>query len=56
MYNFILVGYVDNHTRYMNKLYNTNTNRVIMTRYIKWVEWKMIDPVETMKMFYNSNK
>ena len=31
----IMVGYADNHTRDTYKLYNLETNRVIMTRDIK---------------------
>ena len=42
-YESIMVGCADNHTRYMYKLYNTETNRVIMTRAVKWVKIKMTD-------------
>ena len=55
-YKTMPVGYADNHTRYTYNLYNPETKRFIMTRIIKWVEWKIIDPSETMKMFHNSNK
>ena len=27
-----------------------------MNSYIKWVEWKMIEPAETMNMFRNLNE
>ena len=55
-YNATIFGYTDNHTRYKYKFGNTDTKSVIMARDIKWVEWKMTDPVETMKMFRDSNK
>ena len=29
---------------------------VIMTRDIKWVEWKITDPVETMNIFSDLNE
>ena len=44
MYKYIMVGYVRNHTRDIYKMYNTETKRVIMTRCIKWADWKMTDP------------
>ena len=37
-YKAIMVGYTDNHTRETCRLYKPDTNRVIMTRDIKWVE------------------
>ena len=40
----------------MYKLNNLETKRVILTRDIKWAEWKMTDPEKTMKMFHDSNK
>ena len=39
-----MVGYDDNHKRDTYKLYNTDTKRVIMSRDIKWAEWKTTDP------------
>ena len=47
-YKAIMVGYADNHTRDMYNLYNTDTKKVIVKSDIKWVEWKMTDPAETM--------
>ena len=44
-----MVGYADNHSRDMYKLYNTGTKRVITTRDIKC-------PEERMRMFRDSNK
>ena len=49
-------GYTDNHTRDTYKLYNPETNRVIMTRGVKWEDWKMTDPADTLKMFYEAEK
>ena len=52
----IMMGYSDNHTRDMYKLYNPETKRVIMTRDVKWLDWKMTDPAETLKMFCKAEK
>ena len=35
-YKTIMVGYSDNHTRDTYRLYNLETKRFIMTRYITW--------------------
>ena len=51
-----MVGYTDKHTRVTYKLYNPDTKRVIMTRYVKWVDWKTTDPAETLKMFHKAHK
>ena len=51
-----MVGYVDNNTRDMYKLYNPETKRVVITRYVKWAGWKMTNTVETLKMFHKSEK
>ena len=56
MYKAIMVGYDDNYTRYTYKLYNPETKMVIMSRDIKWAEWKTKNPEETIKMFHNSNE
>ena len=48
-----MVGYVYNHTRDMYEMYNTETKRVITTRGVKWMGWKMTDPMETLKIFRN---
>ena len=39
-----MVGYSENHTRDTYKFYDPDTNRVIMTRDIKWDNWKITDP------------
>ena len=46
----IMVGYADNHMRDTYKLYNPETKRVVITRDVKWVDCKMTDPVETLKI------
>ena len=51
-----MVGYSDNNTRDTYKLYNPETKRVIMNRYIKWAGWKMNYLAETLKMFCEENK
>ena len=43
MYKSIIVGYAENHTRGTYKFYNPETKRVIITRYVKWVDLKMTD-------------
>ena len=55
-YKAIIAGYVDKHTRDTYKLYNLETNRVIVTRYVNWAEWKITDPAETLNMFCNTHK
>ena len=52
----IIVGYVENHTRYTYKLYNPDTKRLIMTRGAKWEYWKMTHPAETLKLFREAHK
>ena len=52
----IIVGFYDNYTIDTYKLCNPGTKRTIMIRYIKWTEWKMTDPAETMNMFHDSNE
>ena len=51
-YNNNMVGYVEKHTRDMYKLHNPYIKRVIMSREIKWKEWKTTYPAETMKMLF----
>ena len=52
----IMVVYADNHTRDTYKLYNPETNRLIMTRDVKWADWKMTNTEETLKMFREEDK
>ena len=51
-----MVVYADNHKRDTYKLYRPDTKRVIMTRDVKWVDWKTTDQAETLKMFHNVHK
>ena len=55
-YKAIMVGYVDNHTRNTYKLYIIDTKRVIMTRDVKWDDWKINDSAETPKIFCDAHK
>ena len=48
-----MIGYAYNHTRDTYMLYNPEIKRVIMTRNVKWEEWKMIYPEETLNVLYN---
>ena len=34
----IVIGYAENHTRDMYRLYNPDTKRVVMTRDAKWAD------------------
>ena len=38
------------------KLYNPDTKRAIINRYVKWEDWKVTYPSETMKMFREAHK
>ena len=51
-----MVGYDGKHTRDTYKLYNPETKRVIMTRDVKWADWKNTNPAETLKIFYEAEK
>ena len=42
---------MDNHTRDKYKLYNPDSKRVIITRDVNRVDWKMTDTSDTLKMF-----
>ena len=52
----IMVGYANNCTRDTYNLYNPEKKRVIMTRDVKWADWKNTDPAETLKMFWEAEK
>ena len=51
-----MVGYADNNTRDTYKLYNPVTKRFIITRDVKWADWKMNDPAETLNVFRKAHK
>ena len=52
----ITVGYAANNTRDTYKFYNHDTKRVVVTRGVNWVGWKMTDPAETLKMFRKAHE
>ena len=54
-YTEIIVGFAENLTIDMYKLYKPETKRVITIRDIMWVECKNNDPEENMNMFHNLN-
>ena len=56
IFTAVMVGYADNNMRYTYKLYNPKTKRVIMTRDVKWMDWKNTDPAETLKIFCEAHK
>jgi hypothetical protein len=42
----IMVGYADNHSP---DVYNPNTDTVILSRDVKWVNWERSDPTAALK-------
>ena len=52
----IMVVYAENYTRGTYKLYNPETKRVIMTRGVKWADWKKTDSAKTLKLFFKAEK
>ena len=52
----IMVGYTDNHTKDTYKMCNSETKRVIMTKDIKFEDWKKFDPAKTLTMFCEAEK
>ena len=52
----ITVGYAENHTRDRFKLYYSQTKRAIMTRDVKWEDWKNTNLKEILKMFCKAEK
>ena len=55
-YKTIIVGYVENHTRNTYKLYNPETDRVIMTGGVKCSDCKMTNSVEILKILRDAHK
>ena len=51
-----MVGYVEKSKSDTYKLYNPETNRVNITRDVKWADWKMKNPAETLKIFSEADK
>ena len=52
----IMVGYALDHTPDTYRMYNPETNKVILTRDVRWAEWKDTDPSETLKLFQRGEK
>ena len=52
----IMMVYDGKHTRDTYKLYNPETKRVILTRDVKWADWKNTNPAETLNMFCEADK
>ena len=52
----VFVGYGRNHSGDTYRMYNPVTKRIILSRDVKWAEFKKIDPKENMDIFikYNS--
>ena len=51
-----MVVYTDNNKRDAYKLYITDTKRVVICRDVKWADWKITDPTETLKMSRKAHK
>jgi hypothetical protein len=47
----IMVGYADNHTADLYRMYNPETNQAALIHDIKWADWTPTDPSDTMKLF-----
>jgi hypothetical protein len=45
----IVVGYADNHSPDVYRMYNPNTDTVILSRDVKWTNWERSDPTEALK-------
>jgi len=44
----LFVGYALNHSAHTYKMFNPVTNKIILTRDIKWDEWDIVDPKSHM--------
>ena len=51
-----MVGYVEKSKSDTYKLYNPEIKGVIITRDVKWADWKLNIPAETLKMFSEAEK
>ena len=47
----IFVGYGSNHSGDTYRMYNPETKRTVLTRDVKWAEFKKIDPKDNMDAF-----
>ena len=52
----IMVGYALDHTPDTYRMYNPETNKVVLSRDVRWAEWKDTDPSETLKVFQRGEK
>ena len=47
----LMVGYVENHSSGVYRMYNPGTKRVILTRDVTWAEWQRKDPTRDGDLF-----
>ena len=47
----IFVGYSTSHSGDTYRMYNPETKRIVLSRDVKWAEFRKIDPKENMDMF-----
>jgi hypothetical protein len=52
----VMVGYADDHAPDVYRMFNLETQRVVLTRDIQWANWKVIDPTEALRIFENADK
>jgi hypothetical protein len=45
----LMVGYADDHPADCYRMYNPVTDRVIVSRDVKWATWARADPTATLK-------
>jgi hypothetical protein len=44
----IMVGYADNHSLDVYRMYNPITDTVILSRDVKWTNWERSDPTQQL--------
>jgi transposase InsO family protein len=47
----IMVGYADDHSPDTYRMFNPETNKVILSRDVRWAEWKRTDPYDELNIF-----
>jgi hypothetical protein len=47
----ILVGYADDHSPDTYRMYNPDTKQVILSRDVRWADWKHTDPYTELNVF-----
>ena len=50
-YKGIMIGYAKNHAADTYRLYNPDTKRIILSRDVRWEEWKRINPKKDIDIF-----